>query len=133
MSSIKRDQSWRGSVEFLYSLQMTHTHTHTPTRCVKRASRDVGRGLKHFGGLSREVEECLVRFVNMLQASSIGVFCDPQMSKISEPCVLFLFFCSFQLKHHIMNSLVQREAIRRECTFKFEQITNKLRPHSREL
>lgn len=40
---------------------------------------------------------------------------------------------SFQLKHQIMNSLFQQEAIRTECPFKFELITNNLHVHSREL
>lgn len=44
MSPIKRDQSWIGAVEFLYSLQMTLT----PLHGMKMATGEVGRGLKHF-------------------------------------------------------------------------------------
>lgn len=42
-------------------------------------------------------------------------------------------FLPSQLKYQIMNSQFQQEAIRIECPFKFELITNNLHVHSGEL
>lgn len=121
MSPIKRDQSRRGAADFLYSLQMIQT---PPPLHTKRAAGDVGRTgsllarhvLLHICGLVRSQRYCICPGAEHAA---------PPAPPPPPP--------SFQLKHQIMNSLFQQEAIRTECPFKFELITNNLHVHSREL
>lgn len=105
--------------------------------------RRSGKRVKALRGLSHEVEECFVWFVHMLQTGSfltchvlwhICGLVNSQRYYICPGAVCVFFFSPLlQLKHQIMNSLFQQEAIRTECPFKFELITNNLHLHSREL
>lgn len=110
--------------------------TQTPLHGMKRASREVGRGLKHFEARVVRLRSVLLGLSTCFEpeASSLGIFFRAVSLKDITPVLgLCVSFPPPQLKHQIMNSLLQQEAISTECTFKFELITNNLHPHSREL
>lgn len=125
--------------------------TQTPLHGMKRPAGEVGRGFKHSEAPSREAEECFVWFCPRAANQELPVrprwfrahmWISPysEILHLSWGLCLFFFFCPphrpplpSQLKHQIMNSLFQQEAIRTECSFKFQLITNNLHLHSREL
>lgn len=115
--------------------------TQTPLHSMKRATREVGRGLKYSEAWVVRLRSVLFGLSTCceLEASSLGMFCATNVdySMLTKryyvcPGAMCLFFSLSQLKHQIMNSLLWQEAMRTECPFKFELITNNLHPHSRE-
>lgn len=139
MSSIKRDQSWRGAVEFLYSLQMIHRHHCTAWRGLAEKWEE-GLRCEAWVVWGWEVF-CLVcqHAVNQnlphLACFMLQMWIIPfSLKAITSGLRLCLcLFPSFWLKHQIMNSLLRQGATRTECTFKFKLMTHNLHPHSREL
>lgn len=151
MSPIKRDQSWRGAVELLYNLQMTRRHHCTAWRGLPEKWEE-GSSTRRLRVV--RLRSVLFGFARMLRTRSFRFTCDGSRHTCGlvltqryyicpGGCVCFfvvVFFCPphrpplpSQLKHQIMNSLFQQEAIRTECSFKFQLITNNLHLHSREL
>lgn len=124
--------------------------TQTPLHGMKRPAGEVGRGFKHPEARVVRAEECFVWFlsacceaearIGAVAAVHLCYTCGlvvtqryyicPGGPRLRLPALLHF---PSRLKNQIMNSLFQREAIRTECPFKFELITNNLHLHSREL
>lgn len=109
---------------------------HTPLLGVKRAGRGVGRGSEHFQAPSRGSTGAPLAASSHREAETRHIL-SHMCSYVSDITRVLGLRASLssppQLEYQIMNSQVQQDAIRTKCPFKFELITNNLRPDSGEL